>query len=238
MIDDLLKLYKLQKVDYEIYRMEKNKEAETKILHDLTVKKEEQKKIFEESLNAIKDLEKEKRKLDGELAQEEDNIKKSQNKMYELKTNEEYQAFLKEIEKKKYNKTSIEDKVLENIEKYEQELSIKKQKEDQLKELDAEYKILEEKINTFLADAQKEIETLLNNRNELAKDINKYILNRYNEIKAKRDEHVLVKVKNGVCEGCFMGIPPQMYNELFRADKIMSCPNCQRFIYHHEVNLE
>jgi predicted nucleic acid-binding Zn-ribbon protein len=41
----------------------------------------------------------------------------------------------------------------------------------------------------------------------------------------------VVPVKDAVCHGCNVNLPPQLYNELFRCDSLRFCPNCQRIIY-------
>jgi len=37
-----------------------------------------------------------------------------------------------------------------------------------------------------------------------------------------------------VCSGCNVNLPPQMYNEIQRFDRIRFCPNCQRIVYWRE----
>ena len=37
--------------------------------------------------------------------------------------------------------------------------------------------------------------------------------------------------EEGICSGCHIAIPPQVFIDLQRGDKIMSCPNCQRLMY-------
>jgi predicted nucleic acid-binding Zn-ribbon protein len=41
----------------------------------------------------------------------------------------------------------------------------------------------------------------------------------------------VVPVKDAVCHGCNVNLPPQLYNELFRYNSLKFCPNCQRIIY-------
>ncbi len=50
-------------------------------------------------------------------------------------------------------------------------------------------------------------------------------------MKTFRNEPVLVKVKKGVCNGCYMNLPPQFFNELLSDRDIKTCPNCARLIY-------
>jgi predicted nucleic acid-binding Zn-ribbon protein len=40
-----------------------------------------------------------------------------------------------------------------------------------------------------------------------------------------------VEVAGGICQGCYMNIPPQLSNEIIRNDKVHLCPSCQRILY-------
>ena len=39
-------------------------------------------------------------------------------------------------------------------------------------------------------------------------------------------------VTRGVCRGCNMNIPPQMFNQLLKEEELLSCPTCNRMMYH------
>jgi len=39
------------------------------------------------------------------------------------------------------------------------------------------------------------------------------------------------------CQGCNMGIPPQLYNIVLRGENIETCPYCHRIMY-YEVALK
>jgi len=41
----------------------------------------------------------------------------------------------------------------------------------------------------------------------------------------------MVRVIDGICQGCFQSIPPQDFIELKVATEPTTCNNCQRFIY-------
>jgi predicted nucleic acid-binding Zn-ribbon protein len=42
----------------------------------------------------------------------------------------------------------------------------------------------------------------------------------------------VVEVTGGICQGCYMNIPPQLWNEIIRSEKINLCPSCQRILYY------
>ena len=57
------------------------------------------------------------------------------------------------------------------------------------------------------------------------------ILARYEFIRSRLANPVIVSVDQGVCSGCNISIPPQFFIELQKGQQILSCPNCQRLIF-------
>ena len=54
---------------------------------------------------------------------------------------------------------------------------------------------------------------------------------RYEFIRQRLEHPVIVAVREGVCSGCNIAIPPQAFIDLQRGQQIQSCPNCQRLIF-------
>ena len=59
------------------------------------------------------------------------------------------------------------------------------------------------------------------------------ILSIYERVK-KRNGFVLAIARNEVCTGCYMNIPPQLFNEVLTLSRLIQCPNCQKFLYCEE----
>ena len=51
---------------------------------------------------------------------------------------------------------------------------------------------------------------------------------------SKRAGLAVVRTVDGVCQGCYMSIPPQQFNEVRKGDRLMACPTCQRMLYFQE----
>ena len=64
-------------------------------------------------------------------------------------------------------------------------------------------------------------------REEQAKNVKPALLNKYNTLRHRRNGLAVVNVLHGVCQGCFMTIPPQQYNMLLKGDVFFDCPTCQ-----------
>ncbi|MEZ4360242.1 MAG: C4-type zinc ribbon domain-containing protein [Kofleriaceae bacterium] len=60
------------------------------------------------------------------------------------------------------------------------------------------------------------------------------LLKTYDALTAKRGFAVSAVVK-GVCQGCHMGLPPQLNNVLARMESIETCPRCGRLVYRKEL---
>jgi predicted nucleic acid-binding Zn-ribbon protein len=42
----------------------------------------------------------------------------------------------------------------------------------------------------------------------------------------------VTEVKEEVCQGCNMNIPPQLYVEIKSNEEIIQCPQCRRILYY------
>lgn len=86
-------------------------------------------------------------------------------------------------------------------------------------------------IEDDAAEKMKLLEQLEMDRNRVSKTIDPELLSKYTVIKGLVKIMAIAPVKNAVCRGCNLNIPPQMYNELQKGDELRFCPNCQRIIY-------
>ncbi len=119
MEQELNTIYEAQKIDLKIIERErvllstpqKIKEMDDE-LNAARMKVEKEKEIIEE-------LEKERKKKEKELELDKDKIRKLEAKLHEIKTNKEYQAFLKEIEAAKAANDRTEEDILVLMDKVE-----------------------------------------------------------------------------------------------------------------------
>ena len=175
-----------------------------------------------------------RRELDAEFSDELSRIKERQSKMMQVQTNREYQSLLKEIEDGKRNNKDREDEIvqlMEQIESFEkimaEQASSCKKEEKSIAEESGKVGALVKKLN-----AQKN--KILKKRNSKAKNFDAVLLRKYDMLRERRNGKAVVGVDAGVCQGCFMTIPPQQYNEILRGDSVMNCPTCQRILYYLE----
>jgi predicted nucleic acid-binding Zn-ribbon protein len=108
----------------------------------------------------------------------------------------------------------------------------------------AEYAELQSRLNNEKETIRKEteagkrqLEKLDVELNTVAAGIDAGLLATYNKTKLLQNNGIaIVAVKNAICQGCNVNIPPQMYNELQRGGSLKKCPICDRIIYWKDEN--
>ena len=189
---------------------------------------EEDLKHFLEELDGLK---KKRRDLEREIEELDQKIKKSQVKLMEVKTNKEYRAMLTEIDELKKVKSGKEDLLLELLENLEGE----QQREKSMKKM-VEAKTAEGKLKK--ADLEKEgeryVEALADlnrQRKDLAGQVDPSLLKQYEFLKDRLRGVAVAEAREAMCLSCHMQIPPQLYNELYRQDRVITCPSCLRILF-------
>jgi predicted nucleic acid-binding Zn-ribbon protein len=229
--EDLLLLVSLQKIDTELVKAGiKKREWPNRISQ------------LDETFGTTADeVDGEKQRLEGLIkthrAKEEglkkgvDHLKKTRERLLEVKTNKEYQAMLKEIEGIVKKNSEIEDEIILALEEIDAARSRLKVKEGEFETFRSSYEKEKKELEGEIGLMDSEMSRLVSEQQELRARINAEILKKYDRIKNHSNGRAVVPVWKGVCEACHMNIPPQMYNELQRSDDIMQCPFCSRIIF-------
>jgi hypothetical protein len=184
----------------------------------------------------IQELEKERRTLEDEMTDKIARVKERQSKMMQVQTSREQTALLKEIEDAKRNVKENEEKIVSIMEQVEK-LSAEMGEEKNL--LKAEKKLVDKekgKVKSAIDGLSKGKKTKINKRDKQAQAVNGSMIQKYELLRERRNGLAIVNVLDGVCQGCFMNLPPQKYNMLLRGDQILECPSCQRLIYHQDIS--
>jgi predicted nucleic acid-binding Zn-ribbon protein len=158
--------------------------------------------------------------------------KKNQEKLRAVKTNKEYQSMLKEIEDVQTKNSFIEDKMLECLDRMDETDKIIATKKNEYSQLSNQIKIEKENIEQEAGIDEKKLNDIHLDRDQVSELLETELFNKYEKIKGQHQGGLaVVPVKDAVCRGCNVNLPPQLYNELFRYDSLKFCPNCQRIIY-------
>lgn len=222
----------LQNVDREI--KEKNG-TKQELLGALQVKdKEIQSKKQEIALLAAACTEKEKERQGKERILQDEG-KKAMDKrmrMNRIKNIKELQALQREIDQIKQGNSDLEEeliRVLEEIDRIKGEL---KAKEEEAAMMQEEWQQRQEDMQSKISGIDQLVSEAYTLRKTIASQIAGELISRYELIFARRGGSAVVEVTGGICHGCYMNIPPQLWNEIIRSEKINLCPSCQRILYY------
>ena len=232
MKEQIYMLVKLQGIETEAGNIKSILNGAQKKLETLDAGLMEFEKTIEEQESIIEGLKKKYRDYESDARISLDREKKTQAKLRSVKTNREYQSLLKEIEEEKAKNSKIEDKMIECLERMDETEKIIAMKKDEYLQLSDSVMSEKELIKQESEQARIKLAELDKDREEISCMIDLELLKKYLTIKKQNQRGLaVVSVKDALCNGCNVNLPPQLYNELFLRNSLKFCPNCQRIIY-------
>jgi hypothetical protein len=235
--EQILSLVNLQRIEIEIRSIKTKVSNVDQRLEKLDENLHDFKQVIEEQESVINELNQKYRNYETDVRMNLDRIKKSEAKLSSVKTNKEYQAFLKEIDDIKDKNSKLEDVMIEFLDRIENAENTLNAKMTEYSELQARLNNEKETIQKETEAGKRQLENLDAERQAVAAGIDAGLLATYNKVKSIQGNSIAIAVvKDAVCQGCNMNIPPQMYNELQRGDSLKKCPICDRIIYWKDEN--
>ncbi|MCP3891411.1 MAG: hypothetical protein GY702_21475 [Desulfobulbaceae bacterium] len=228
----LTQLVDLQAIDLEIDQIDNAIKAEQSGLDERISALAEREALINSLKEQVTNQQKETRTLEDEMADKMDHVRERQSKMMQVQTGREQTALLKEIEDAKRAAKENEDKIVSLMETIE---TLSNQMEEEKNLLKGEKELVAEeteKVRSNIEGINKGKKQKDNFRNGQAKQLKQSLLKKYDTLRQRRNGLAVVNVLDGVCQGCFMSIPPQKYNMLLKGDQLFDCPTCQRLMYH------
>lgn len=227
----LAPLIELQTLDLRIAEIREQQRKTPELIEAAEVPLREATNLLKEATATVEQLMKERRDRERDLEAHEAQVDKLKAGLTELKTNKEYQARLFEIEMANKRKGEIEEQILllmERIEAKQQEIKQAKARATEAERLFTQEK---QRLEATTADLLSEMSQLELKQREATAKLDKRLLDRYGKLKATRKDLALAPVRNGICSGCRLQLPPQLVAEVKRSDELQTCSYCQRILY-------
>lgn len=232
MLADLERLIELQQVDLRLRELSRQieqfpgrrKQAEADLAHA----REElarHRSAHTESLKARK-------KLELDVQQFDERIRKHKGQMYEVKSNEAYRALKHEADEEERQKAGAEDKVLEAMISAEEEEKAIKTAEADLKQVEARVTTALRELEAGQKTLEKEAAELGAQRDALRSGVGEDMLEMYDRIAGGHGGIALAEARDEVCQVCRIHIRPQTFAEVKRNDQIHTCESCHRILYY------
>jgi len=186
----------------------------------------------------LAELQKQRRKMEGDLQTVETRIAKYQGQLMEVKTNKEYTAMLHEIEGVKEERGAVETRILQAMDAGDTLEGAIKQKEAALTEE-------QQRVSAGLAKLKQEEEeasarktSLESDRKRLEAEIPPDLLSEFAKISRARGGLAVSRVVEGLCQGCSVRIQPRIFQQVRRNEGVLRCDSCKRFLYYIEEKVD
>jgi len=171
------------------------------------------------------------RRVEQELAEVEDRMKDRRMRLQRIRNEKELQATQREIDSMKERLAQLEEQELQVLEETEALGTRVSTAEGDLREaeqaLDVERAALIARGSALVQEIDRDSAA----RGELAASLDEGLRRRYELLFARRGGTAVVAVRDGTCQGCHMHVPPQLFNEILKGERVFDCPNCQRMLF-------
>jgi predicted nucleic acid-binding Zn-ribbon protein len=229
-------LASLQNIDREI--KEKNNAKQVILAEMQRWESEIEAKKIEVELHRQQWKEKEALRHDKERILQEESGKtvEKRMRMNRIKNIKELQALQREIDQIKQNNSVIEEELIKAMEALDACAATLGEKEAEAKALEETWATKRAELQRQLAQVESEVVEVSKGREALTTQLNGELIGRYELIFARRGGTAVVAVLEGICQGCFMNIPPQLYNEILKGERLHLCPSCNRILYYKQTS--
>jgi len=177
--------------------------------------------------------EKDKQRQEKEQLLQEESKKATEKRMRmnRIKNIKELQALQREIDQIKLGNSQLEEELIKLLEEAESYASALGAKEEEMKQLEAAWREKQGEIEAQVAGIERAVAEASALRQAIATRLNRELIERYELIFSRRGGMAVVTVSDGICQGCYMNIPPQLWNEIIKSEKLILCPSCHRILY-------
>jgi len=225
-------LASLQTVDREIKQHHGKKQD---LMGELQAKEQEiqsKKREIVKLSSALAETEKLRQEKDRVFQDEGKKATDRRMRMNRIKNSKELMALQREIDLIKQGNSEREEELIKLMEETDRANSEIKGKEEELAKLQAEWDREQEELRSQITGIDQAVSEAATRRQTIAAQIAGDLISRYELIFSRRGGTAVVEVTGGICQGCHMNIPPQLWNEIIRSEKVHLCPSCQRILHY------
>ncbi|HMF76062.1 MAG TPA: C4-type zinc ribbon domain-containing protein [Bryobacteraceae bacterium] len=235
MLHELALALRLQALDRKIATLENEVATLPKHIAEIERRLESHKRKLEADRAALAANQRERKKLDGDVQLHQQKASKLREQMAGAKTNEQYQAFQKEIAYIQGEIRKSEDKTLELMEQSEALEKNVKAAEVELKKEQQQVEAEQARARERTAGSQKELAAEHAARKEVSQQLEPKFFTEYERVRKKTKNTPIADATEGRCSACHISLRPQFFQDLRRGDKVMYCESCGRLLTYNPI---
>jgi len=186
---------------------------------------------LDEHKHKMEQLVKDRRDAERTIKERQEQVSKLSGQMFDVKTNDAYNALQSEVRQKKQENSLLEERVLEMM-MAEDEMKAEQEKlAAALKQEHAKVGELQTTHRQELARLESDIAGVHAQWEIDSKDVSAELLDRYQRLRDAKGGVAIAKIENGICTGCRLTIRAQAAIELKKYRSLLTCDNCARILY-------
>jgi len=177
------------------------------------------------------DLKKQQHSLEWETDDITAKLKKSEEELYSgrIRNSKELSNLQHDIDMLKSNRSKLDDKDLELIDRLEKSTAALITLNEQWGKMSAQWQVEHQQLTVDIEKMNTKLTSQEQERQSLIASLDKNVLTLYEDLKRKKKTAV-AKVSQGTCSGCHIQLPTTDLQKV-RGGNVMQCSSCGRILY-------
>ncbi len=233
-MSELDSLYRVQQLDTRIFEL-RDKLENNPLREELDRLREEEAECAGELSRVEESLQGSARKqaaLEDEIRSLEEKLAREEGKLYggQVTNPKELRGLQAEVRSLKRKKDTLETELLEEMERQDGVRAKAEELGARCRELLARIEEKEGLLREETGEAASELAELEEERGKWAAEVSEEVMRLYEKLLAAKQNLAVVKVIDGVCQGCRVELPGKEYDRFLRMEGVFRCPNCGRIL--------
>ncbi len=233
-MSELETLYRLQQLDARIFELRAAMENHPYIeeLAELRLEEEECSRRLSEAESSLGASSRKMARLEAEIVSLDDKLSREEGKLFggQVTNPKELRGLQAEVRSLRKQKDALETELLEEMESQDATRAVLEELRTRHGELKSRIEDKEAALRAETGEMGAELESLEREREGLSSLLAKDLLDLYDRLRAAKQNLAVVKVVDGVCQGCRVELPGKEYDRFLKSEGIFRCSNCGRIL--------
>ena len=226
----LKQLIELQKVDSELFQLERERGDLPNQVNRLDRQLEEAERSLVDEEQKIQNYQKEHGITEMDVKALEGKKERYQAQLFKVKTNREYDAVTHEIEAVEDSIGNKESYILELLDLEEETKKRLVTLKEDIEKFKSQLNGKKTELNKKQGKTEKEEAGLRNKRQAIVPKLSPQMYSTYQRIKKAKNGLAVVPIVRNGCSGCFKKLPPQRVLEVRQMNRLYMCEVCGRIL--------
>ena len=232
---DVEKLWELQTVLSQLADREKAMSVQPEAFAAVDREYQASNEEMERLNQSLETLGKERRKVEGELSDQQELLKKYQGQLMQVKNQQQYAAAWKEIDAARKHVKELEESALKSMTDIDGVQSQLDERKSQFDDLKSRHDAAHAEWQPSLGDLRAEAEALRKKGDQLEAALPEPARREFQRIFRQRGGVAVSKVFNDSCTTCRTRVRPALAQRLRRGEVVI-CEGCHRILYLEKVS--